>query len=120
MSEVVTWKDSRVDVQAWLVPRFIWMTASIDVYLGEQCILRTGGQLKSTGSQSTTFSYAGSTHTAELKWGASGFSFSFPYVFRIDGVAVEVSRVRVRNWPIALVPAIFLIVFLEVLFQLGH
>jgi len=50
MSEIIRWQDSAVDVQARLDPRFLWSTASIDVFLDEECIFRTGGQLKATGS----------------------------------------------------------------------
>ena len=103
MSEIIKWQDSTVDVQARLVPRYLWNTASIDVFLDGQQILRTGGQLGLTGSYSATFTHGGSTHTAELRWGFSGLSFPFPYQLRIDGANVVVSRVRIRNWPIALV-----------------
>jgi len=103
MSEVIKWQGSTVDVQARLVPRYFWNTASIDVSLDGQQILRTGGKLKFRGLYSTTFTHAGSTHTAELSWGFSGFSFSFPYQLRIDGTPVAASRVRIRNWPVAVI-----------------
>jgi hypothetical protein len=103
MSEIVKWQGGTVDVQARLVPRYLWNTASIDVFLDGQPILRTGGQLKLTGSQSATFIYAASAHTAELTWGSSGLSFSFPYQLRIDGALVVASRVHIRNWPVAVV-----------------
>jgi hypothetical protein len=103
MGEIVKWQGSTVEVQARLVPRYLWNTASIDVSLDGQQILRTGGQLKFNGLCSTTFTRAGSTHTAELSWGFSGLSFSFPYQLRIDGAPVATSRVRIRNWPAALV-----------------
>jgi len=96
MSEIIKWQDSPVDVQARLIPRFLWSTASIDVFLGEQCILRTGGQLKFTGSHSSTFIHSGSTHTAELSWGV-GFLRWFPYKLRIDGTPVSDARVYVRD-----------------------
>jgi hypothetical protein len=98
MSEIIKWRDSAVDVQARLVPRFLWSTASIDVFLDKRCILRTGGQLKATGSHSATFTHSGSTHTAELSWGY-GLLFSFPYKLRIDDAPVSEARVRVQNWP---------------------
>ena len=112
MSEAIKWQDSPVDVQARLVPRFLWVTASIDVFLGEQCILCTGGQLKFTGSHSTTFTHSGSTHTAELSWGTSGLSSSFPYRLQIEGTPVSASRVPIRNWPMGFVGAILIAVVL--------
>jgi hypothetical protein len=117
MSEVIKWQSSVVDVQARLVPRYLWNTASVDVFLDGQRILRTGGQFKFTGSYSTTFTHAGSTHTAELSWGLCGLSFSFPYRLRIDGAPVVDSRVRVRNWPIALIVAAVLVAALFAIFH---
>jgi len=119
MSEIIRWQDSAVDVQARLVPRFLWSTASIDVFLGEQCILRTGGQLKATGSHSATFTHSGSTHTAELSWGY-GLLFSFPYKLRIDGAPVSEARVRVQNWPLGLFIAFLVAAAVLALFHYVH
>jgi hypothetical protein len=119
MSEIIKWKDSTVDVQARLVPRFLWNTASIDVFLDKQCILRTGGQLKVTGSHSATFTHSGSTHTAELSWGY-GLLFSFPYKLRIDGTPVSESRVRVQNWPLGLFVAFLVAAVVLALFHCVH
>src|SRR5690242_10339818 len=120
MSEVIKWQDSPVDVQARLIPRFLWSTASIDVFLDGQCILRTGGQLKFTGSHSTTFTHSGSTHTAELSWGATISPLSFPYQFRIDGVPVAASRVHVRNWPLGLAVWFLIAAAIIMLFHFVH
>jgi hypothetical protein len=102
MSETIQWQSNAIDVQARLVPRFLWTTASIDVLLNGQCILKTGGQMKLTGSYSTTFSHSEATHKAELSWGVGGL-FSFPYKLRIDDNLISDSRVRVRNWPLGLI-----------------
>jgi len=114
------WQGSIVAVQARLVPRFLWTTASIEVSLERQCILRTGGQFKFVGSQSATFTHAGSTHVAELSWDASrSFSlFSLPYRLRIDGVAVAAGPARIHNWPVGLAAAILLAALFATLFQL--
>ncbi|HKW28985.1 MAG TPA: hypothetical protein VJT54_06600 [Verrucomicrobiae bacterium] len=109
MSEDIQWQGSPVEVKARLVPRYLWNTASVDVFVGGQRILRTGGQFKFTGSYSATFTHAGSTHQAELSWGLCGLSFSFPYRLRIDGAPVADSRVRIRNWPMALMVAAVLV-----------
>ena len=111
MSDIIKWQGSAVDVQARLVPRFCWLTASIDVFLNDLCILRTVGSFKFTGSSSSTFTHSGSTHTAELTWGISGFR-SFPYKLRIDGTSVSDARVYVRNWPAAYVAGAFIGVLL--------
>jgi len=117
MSNGVKWQDSKLDVQAQLIPRFLWTTASIDVFLGGQCILRTGRRMKFTGSHSTTFTHSGSIHTAELSWGRSGLSWSFPYQLRIDGVPVADSSVHVRNWPLGLIAGILLAAVLVMIFS---
>jgi len=116
MSEIIKWKDNKIDVQARLVPRFLWSTASIDVFLDGQCILRTGGQLKFTGSHYTTFTHSDATHTAELSWAAAFSLVTFPYRLQIDGAPVAASRVYVRNWPLGLMVWISIAVLL-VLFR---
>jgi len=78
MSEKYSMARQPVDVQARLVPRFLWSTASIDVFLDKQSILRTGGKFE---SHRFTFCdvHAFRFHaTAELSWGY-GLLFSFPY-----------------------------------------
>jgi hypothetical protein len=106
MSGIIQWQGSAVEVRARLIPRFLWTTASIDVFLDGQCILRTGGQMKVLGSHSTSFSHSGSTHTADLSWGNPGASLRyFPYKLRIDGAPISEARVYVQNWPVGLVIA---------------
>jgi hypothetical protein len=118
MSADNKWQDGTVDVQARLVPRFLWTTASIDVFLDGQCILRTGGQFKFTGSQATTFAHSGATHTVELSWGVTFSLFSIPYQLRIDGVQVSASRVPIRNWPLGMTVAILGGVLLAIIIHL--
>jgi hypothetical protein len=122
MSEIIEWQGNKVNVQARLVPRYLWNTASIDVFLDGQCILQTGGQLKLNGSHSATFTHSGSPHTAELSWSSSGLSFSFPYQLRIDGVPVAASRVNVQNWPIGLIVTFLVVatVFAIIRFVKAH
>lgn len=95
--EAIQWHGSIVEVTARLIPRFLWTTASIDVFLDGSCILRTGGQLKITGSSSAEFYHGGSVHHVELSWGQADLR-SFPYQLQIDGAKVAVSRVFVQNW----------------------
>jgi hypothetical protein len=96
MAEAIKWQENMIVVKARLVPKFLWSTASIDVFLNEQCILQTGGQMKLTGSYSTAFEHSGVTRKAELSWGIGGL-FSFPYKLRIDDNLISDSRVRVQN-----------------------
>ncbi len=103
MNDAVKWQGATVEVQARLVPCFLWSTASIEVFLGGRPILSTGGQFNFTGSHSVKFSHAGATHTAELSWGTSGLRYSFPYQLRIDGIQVSASRAHIRNWQIGVI-----------------
>jgi hypothetical protein len=74
---MISWQGKAVSVRARYVPRFVWTTASIDVYLDDRCVLRTGGQFKLTGSHSATFTDGSTEHRMELTWGGSG-GFRFP------------------------------------------
>jgi len=101
---VTLWRDKPVRVEAHQVPRYFWTTVSIDVFLDDRCILRTGGQVKNIGWGSAAFSEGGSLHQVEVSWGRSRM-FRFPYQLRIDGVALQTSHVRVENWYMILIPA---------------
>lgn len=91
-------------MRAVYLPRLMWTTASIDVFLDERCVLRTGGQAKLTGGHSATFDDDAGAHQAELSWGKSS-GFQFPYRLLIDGVPVDEGRVKVENWYMLLIPA---------------
>ena len=108
---MISWQGKTVRVRARYVPRFLWTTASIDVLLGDQCILRTGGQLKLTGAHATSFSDGGSAHQIELSWGQSR-NFRFPYQLRIDGVTVGDAQVQVENRRMISVPALIVVALL--------
>ena len=91
-------------VRARLIPKYLWTTASIDVYLDGRCILATGGQMKLTGAHAGVFKDGGKDHLAELKWG-KGRKLRFPYQLWIDGTKVLDSWVAVENRLLAYIPA---------------
>ena len=97
------WNGHTVVVTSTLISRYLWQTASIDVFVDENCVLRTGGQAKITGSHRETFHFAGSTHEAALSWGRAGLR-SFPVQLTIDGQKIVDSRVRTANWAIGFWP----------------
>jgi hypothetical protein len=101
------WHGCAVEVTARLVPRYLWTTASIDVFLGGRCILRTGGQMKIWGSHSAEFHHDGEPHTAELSWDIERHR-RFPYVLLIDGAKIAVSEVPVRNVAMLVIPVLIL------------
>jgi hypothetical protein len=88
-------------VRARVVPRFLWTTASIDVFLDGRCILKTDGQRKAVGSSFAEFHHGGDVHSAELSWGQAcmrpPLCLTFPYQLFIDGGKISVSEVRVEN-----------------------
>src|SRR5436190_15479343 len=104
-----SWRDKPVRVTSSYVPRYLWTTASIDVFLGNQCVLRTGGQAKLTGAHSGSFSDGGEEHRVELKWGQS-IGFRFPYQLRINGVLIAGSIVRVENEIMVGIPAFIIVI----------
>src|SRR4051812_5646653 len=113
------WRDKPVRVTARYIPRFLWTTASIDVFLRDQCILRTGGQAKVTGEHSSSFKHGDEEHKTELKWGLSR-GFGFPYQLRIDGVLIEDSVVRVENQVMIFIPAFIIVALLGVIIGLFY
>ena len=114
---MVFWRDKIIRVEASSVPRFLWATASIDVFLGEQCILRTGGQPALKGSYSTVFQDGGTEHQAELSWGYIR-QHQFPYKLHIDGALIVESQVFVRNWQLGFIPVLIITALLFSLIQL--
>jgi hypothetical protein len=115
---IVLWHGSTVHVQARQVPRYLWTTTSIDVYLDGQCILESGGQLGPTGGCSAAFEHGCSLHNVELSWGLALW-YSFPYELRIDGIPIAISHVRADNWYLRLMVGVFLgTIFGVVLFLL--
>ncbi|MFZ1074449.1 MAG: hypothetical protein WAO21_13570 [Verrucomicrobiia bacterium] len=115
---MISWQGKTLRVQARYVPRFLWTTASIDVFLDDRCILRTGGKLKLTGSYTALFNDGGSEHQAELRWGQSR-NFRFPYHLRIDGVIVDDSLVHIENRYMTRIPAFIIVALLFSFFSLA-
>jgi hypothetical protein len=106
------WRGYAVEVTARLVPRYLWTTSSIDVFLDGRCILRTGGQMKVIGSSSAEFQHDGAVHTVELSWDRAqprGFvRHCFPCQLTIDGAKLAVAEVTVENAGLLLIPLLLL------------
>jgi hypothetical protein len=64
---MVTWNGHEILVRSRLIPRYFWTTASIDIYLDQTCILKTGGVLKILGDCSAEFTADNATHIVTLK-----------------------------------------------------
>lgn len=107
----VQWHGSLLDVEARLVSRFLWLTASIDVHLDGVPILRTGGQFNISGSCHSDFVHDGLSHTCELEWGAGRLG-RFPFALSLDGDQIVRSTVGMANWPMLLVPSLLISLFL--------
>jgi hypothetical protein len=106
------WHGTTVEVTARLVPRYLWTTSAIDVFLDGRCILRTDGQMKITGSSSAEFHHDGTAHTVELSWGRvhqrGVIRCCFPYQLTIDGAKVAVAEVAVENAGLLIIPMLVL------------
>ena len=107
----VSWRDKSVQVRAGLVPRYLWTSASIDVYLDGECVFRTGGKIQSIGSHAAAFRIGGSEHQMEVSWGRSR-NFRFPYQLKIDGNPVMESQVPVENQGLMMIPALLIVAVL--------
>ena len=101
--EEADWNGLPVAVSARLVPRFAWQTASIELVIGEQVVMRTGGVFKFVGQVAGSFEARGGSHQATLEWGR-GTLRSFPYKLAVDGVPLRRGRVNVDNWWVGLWP----------------
>lgn len=98
-----SWNNTTVEVTARLIPRYAWTTASIDVAIGGDTVLDTGGVPKIVGSHAGTFEFHGVEHSIEITWGEATLH-SFPYRLFIDGLPLLASRVPISNWWLALWP----------------
>lgn len=98
---LVRWDGSDLDIEAEYVPRYLYTTASINIY--NRCILRTGGVWRFRGTKSAEFTHNGKTGHAELSW-RSGRS-EFWCKLTIDDQAVLTGVVTPRNFLALLIPA---------------
>jgi hypothetical protein len=101
--QAADWQGHAVTLTARLVSRLLWSTASIDVFVDGNCVLRTGGQLKVRSTCVGKFGLDGASHDVELTWN-KGSLFSFPVELRIDGILVVQQRVSTKHWPLAFWP----------------
>ena len=110
----VHWEGCDLAVKAEYVPRYLYTTASINVHVNANCILRTGGVWRLWGKQGADFVHNEKKHHAELSW-RSGRS-EFEYELTIDGQRVLKSVVTPRNFLMPLIPIALLLAVL-ILFE---
>lgn len=113
LPRAMVWRGKSVAVRATLVPRYLWTSASIDVYLDGERVFRTGGKMNLTGSHCAGVRIGGSEHQMEVSWGRSR-NFVFPYELRIDGELVAKSQVHVENQGLMLIPAWLILILIAV------
>jgi hypothetical protein len=101
---MASWQGSEIEVKAEVVPRYLWTTASIDVYLDGARVLRTGGVWRLRDSRTIDFHRNGVTHTLTLRWKSPSRGMDFAYVVSIGGQDILDSTVRPTNWPMFFVP----------------
>ena len=91
------WNGEQLIVTAHLVPRYAFMTASIDISLEGTPILKTGGVLKFVGGHVAGFERNGRLHSVEASWGKAAPTY-FPVKVAVDGQLVMEAPVRISNW----------------------
>jgi hypothetical protein len=91
------WKGVAVLVTSRLISRYVWMSASIDVWVNANRVLRSGGALRFIGNHTEAFHLGDAIHEVKLTWG-TGWLRSFPFKLEIDGTVVAESRVVTENW----------------------
>ena len=96
MVNQIDWNGARLEVRCWALARKLWLTCSIDVYVDDRCVLRTGGKFKNVGSHSAQFTRDNATHTVELTWGDFE-NGAFPCSLRVDGETVGEPSVGIEN-----------------------
>src|ERR1041385_4020246 len=102
---MISWCGETISVRAHLVPKYLWTTASIDVYLGRRCILQTGGKPRVAGLCRAEFEHQGSAHLAELFWDRARVSI-FPFSLIIDDARILDSFVEIENRKWSIIPAL--------------
>ena len=108
-AETLSWQNGKLDVRARMIPKYLWTTASIDVYLDDLCILKTGGQLTTRGMKTSDFQYNGLSHVAELSWTPPRNGLFYPFRLEIDQQVIDSAEVYIRNWPMAIVGALIIV-----------
>jgi hypothetical protein len=112
-NSVASWNGASVQITSQIISRYAWTTATIDVSINGNTVLRTGGVMKTAGDTTVTFEYERTPHKAVLRW-RNGSLRSFPFQLEIDGALVADSRAPVSNWWLAWWPltATFLLALL--------
>jgi len=116
LTRIGEWRGQSIEVTARLIPKFLWTTASIDLFVNSTCVLRTGGKMKVIGSSSARFEDSGTAHDVELRWGWPRPRW-FPIKVLIDGDIVADSRAFVENWPLAQWPTVAVLAALVWIFS---
>jgi hypothetical protein len=98
------WQGSAIEVHAEVVPRYLWTTASINVYVDHECVISTGGVLRLSGTRQFALRCGDQNHLLELSWGSPARGIAFPFRLSVDGEKLLDSSVWPRNWPMCFAP----------------
>jgi hypothetical protein len=102
----VSWRDGTVEVRARVVPRYGWLTTSIDVYLDDVAIIKTGGVFRFSGSNEAAFDEQGEKHAVKHTWRSPMRGMDFPFRLLVDDQVIVDSKIRPPNWPLSVVMVI--------------
>ena len=93
-------------VRGRLVPRRLFTTASLDVWIDGCCVLRSGGVPQAGGRVEADVELNDGAHVVALAWGTAKGA-AFPVVVTLDGVVVEERDVEIDNtWLLLVFPVV--------------
>lgn len=107
------WNGHCIRVQSALVPRYFWTSASVDAYVDQSCVIKTGGVFRFSGIETGDLNDRGKNHVMQMAWNVGGRDLAVRYELAIDGHVLLKSRVFPRNWPLLIFPlaGLLLLVF---------
>jgi hypothetical protein len=93
------WLGETIEMTARAIPKYLWLTVSIDVFVGGRCIHRTGGKMKVVGQSYGKFDHNGLPHNIKVQWGRAR-RHRFPVQVFIDEMLIDNTDVLITNWPV--------------------
>jgi hypothetical protein len=90
---LIQWNDESLFIRAEYLPKFFWLTASIDLLVDGIAVISTGGQFKFKGTASKQIDIKGSIHQVRLDWG-SFLIASCPCTLIIDNL--EIAKLNIK------------------------
>ena len=104
----IRWHDRLLEVKAHAIPRYCWLTVSIDVHVDGAAVIRTGGVLRSKAINEAQLDEQGQHDSLKLSWRSPFQGMDFPFQLSVDEQVIIDSKVRPQNWPMVFIPLVTL------------